>query len=309
MPDHEIIPADWRATWWAVGRDLRFLRDIDPAFALGRLNFVNRLLLRTIVLPVAYTRSTGRYLIVRAGQRAGFLYTRQRGASLSLETFGIEVAFRRQGLGRALIEMGIESARDESLNFVTASVTSENAPALALLGSLDFQPYKPYRFEYAGKSFEAPGQGRWTLRELSALEAQPGYDKWQQATIKAGDPWAAELLLDVYLRSGWQGNARHWTCLIGNEESGYLRLAGLGGKYKAYIACKPSAWKLGAPIHWLKQAIDAYPSDLQFVTVDLASDAQFVESREIWTAAGFQVLPRERYLMILPLSKAKRGKR
>jgi GNAT superfamily N-acetyltransferase len=309
MSDYEILPADWRATWWAVGRDLRFLREVDPSFAPGRLSLLNRLLLRTIVLPMAYSRSTGRYLIIWDGQRAGFLYTRQRGASLSLETFGVEVAYRRQGLGRALIEKAIDHAMQQSLSFVTASVTPENGPAQALLGSLSFRPYRSYRFELAGKSFEAPGQGRWTLRELSALEAQPGYDKWQQATIKAGDPWAAELLLDVYLRSGWKGNARHWACLIGNEESGYLRLAGLGGKYQAYIACKPSAWKLGAPIHWLKQAIEAYPSDLQYVTVDLASDAQFAASREIWTAAGFQMLPRERYLMILPLPKANRDKR
>lgn len=307
MGDLEIRDATVADTWWATGREFAYLPDVDPAFSKEHMGALRRMILRSASLPLSYQRAAFRWILLKDTRRAGYLYLRQRANSLMLDAMGIEAQVRRIGLGSRLVAKAKEMAQRLKLDFLTAVITPENLPGIAFLERHGFRPYRPQVFSYHGDDFRVSGQGKWGLRELAAVETLPAYEKWQKVAVQSGDAWAAGLILGAYLRQGWKGAARHWVCLIGSEETGYLRLAGLRGRYQAYIASKPGTWKLGAQVSWLKQAVEAYPSQLEHVSLDLAAHAHIEASREIWEAAGFRVLPKERYLMICSL-KGKPGR-
>jgi GNAT superfamily N-acetyltransferase len=301
MTDVLFSAPTWGDVWWAVGREFAFLPPVDPAFAPRNLGLGRRLLLRLLVLPLNYRRHAFGRIAARQGERVGYLFARPRGSGLNIDSLGVAAESRRQGLGRRLLAQAEAHARQEGLDYLTAILPRENRPGQAFFAALGFRAYRPEAWRLEAARIQASGKGTWTLRELAAVETLPAYERWQRQAVQAGDAWAAELLLESYLRQGWRGAARHWACLIQGEEAGYLRLAGLSGRYQAYLACKPSAWKLAAQAHWLDQAVKSYAAPLQALTLELACGDHHAASREVWQAAGFSAEARPRFLMIKKL--------
>jgi GNAT superfamily N-acetyltransferase len=299
-----IKKASWLDTWWAAGREFKILPPVDPSFAPENLGPLRWFLLRVLILPRSYRGSVLKLQAMAGGKRAGFLYGRQRGSSLHIDTLGVEEEFRRQGLARRMVSETLLFARQLHVDYLTAAVTPQNLPAIELFSSLEFSAYRSQRLVYEAEALEIPIEPGWTVRELSPTETQVTYDRWFRNAIEGGDAWVSDLIVDVYKRSGWRGVARHWACLVQDDEQGYLRITGLRGRYQAYLACAPQLWQETAQITWLKEAVDSYAYPLAGLVLEFSADAEFKASHPVWEQAGFKVEDRVRYLMIRSLRTA-----
>lgn len=287
--------------WWSVGHEFASLPEVDPAFDPQNMGVLRRMLLRGLVLPLSYQRSDFQKILLADGKRAGYLFARRQGESLHIDTLGVDNNFRRLGLAQELLRAAREYAREQQIRYLTAAATPENEPAQALFAAQGFRPHRRLRARLEAESLPAREPAGFHLDELSPTQTLPAFERWKTAALQASDPWAADLVLDVYLRSGWRGAARHWLCCDGEREAGYLRLAGLTGKFEAYLAIAEEYWDSAGQLAWLQQALDSYASPLQELIVETAGDRQFEVSQPVWQAAGFEITPRPRYLLLREL--------
>jgi GNAT superfamily N-acetyltransferase len=298
----KITAASFGDLWWAAGRDMVFLPEVDPAFAPQNMSLLRRWLLRLVVLPLSYRRSDFARIAHQGDLRQGYLIARQRGINLHLNALGVEPAFRRQGVATQLLSAAEQYAHQAELVYVSAALTPQNTPAIKFFLHHRYAPYRQFRLEFSGSSLPAAEGGRFGLHELPPLETLPAYDEWQKIALTAARPLDIELLLGDYLRQNWKAAARHFLCLDAGQARGYLRLAGLGGRYHAYLAAHPQVWESPAQVAWLRQAVELYAAPLQQLTLDLPEDATLDAGWPIWQSAGFERHPRPRFLWLKRLA-------
>ncbi len=298
MTDIHISSPSWKTVWWAAGCDFAYLPPVDPEFAA--LPPLRRLLLRAFVLPLSYHRR--RYAWVAQDERrpVAYLFARPRGKILMLESLGVAPEHRRKGLGRLLAERAARAAGEGGLPFVGGSVTPRNAAALGFFRALGYRPHRLLRW-----TSDAPPQTdsghNVRIAELPAASTLPAYERWQKRAVKSGAAWAAEALLEQpFLRREWKGYARHWLCYRGERESGYLRIAGIGGRYRAYLACRVADLDDEAPLRWLHAALASYQSAFRRLDLDLPTAAHEEAAAPLLEAAGLRPLERPRLLLLRP---------
>ncbi len=137
------------------------------------------------------------------------------------------------------------------------------------------------------------------MEELPAAGTLPAYERWQARAVRSGMAWAAEALLArPFSRRDWTGYARHWLCFRGASERGYLRIAGLRGEYRAYLACRAADLKDAAAAGWLAQALRSYRAEFRSLRLDLPTEAHIRAARPVFEAAGLRLEPRRRVLML-----------
>ncbi len=297
MTDIHIFPPTWKDTWWAAGRDFAYLPPVEPDFAA--ISLPRRILLRVLILPISYRqRSYG--WIARAGKRPlGYLFARPRGKALMIEALGVEPEHRRQGVGNLLVERAAAAARKGGLPFLAATVSPQNAPALAFSRALKFRPWRTRRWIANVPPPVSAAKTAFRVEELSPAETLPAYERWQTQAIQSGAPWAAEVLLNKpWFRHTWKGYARHWLCYRSGRESGYLRIAGLGGRYRAYLACQPADLRGDAPLHWLHTALGSYETAFRQLTLELPTTAHEEAAEEALRAAGLEEAMPPRLLLL-----------
>jgi len=71
---------------------------------------------------------------------AGLLIARRAADEAELLTLGVTPAVRRAGLGRALLTRAVDDLRSSGARLLFLEVDEDNAPALALYGSLGAEP-------------------------------------------------------------------------------------------------------------------------------------------------------------------------
>lgn len=284
--------------WWAIGREMSFLPLIDPAFSPERMNVVQRVLLRTTALPLNYRRCNWKWIVWAENQRVGFQFSRRKGDSIHIESMGVEPNWRRKGVAIKLIDEVEVTATKSDCNYLTGAITPENQPAQKLLRTCKFRPFRTQLLEGDREAVNETKIKGADIHELGPADALPAYERWQRHVIKKGDAWAEDLMLDLYLRSGWKGAARHWIGLYEGQEAGYLRLSGLNGKYQAYLACSDEFWQNPIQVAWIQQAVKQYPYPLISMGIELAGNEQFEISAAVWESRGYRSINRARHLMI-----------
>lgn len=307
MTEITIIPSSWQSTWWAVGRDFEYLPDVDPAFSPQKMSGLRRFLLRAAVVPMNFQRKARGYILIADGKPAAYMFLRQRGSSLNIESVGVLAGNRRNGFGRKLVEKAEQVARQDKLDYLTASITPQNEPAKAFFQSLGFESFRSQIYRLSAEDIQAgiddanDEQRDFNLRELGAMETLPVYQRMQRQALNEGAPELAEMLADSLPRYGFKAAARHWTCLVDGEQVGYLRIAGLAGRYSVYLVCSREYWDSRAQVLWLKQALQIYPQIFLDFSIDMPTDAHFKAARQVWEDAGFEAIHRQRYLLIRTL--------
>ncbi len=287
-----------RDFWWAAAEEFKLLPEVDPAFAPENLGLLRKLILRYYALPMGYRQSPVKFIAHWNGKRCGFVFTRSRGGALHIDSLGVIPGFQRQGVGLGLVKEVEKQAQVLNVDYLTAAVTQGNVPARALLRKAGLVPYRAQHWIFAGELISVESTETWQIREYSPTEILPAYERWQKVAVESGDAWVADLMLGDYARLNWRAAARHWACLVDEQEVGYLRVAGLRKDFAAYLALDPAWWSSTAQVTWLKLALDTYPSQSPEISVGLAADAQFEPGRAIWEAAGFHSQERERFLCV-----------
>ena len=104
-------------------------------------------------LPGAYAPPTGRLLLGRCGgEWAGCVALRPFSQNIGeLKRLYVRPAFRRQGLGRALVHGVIQAARQIGYSRMRLDTLDLMKEALTLYDSFGFRPIEPYRHNpYSG---------------------------------------------------------------------------------------------------------------------------------------------------------------
>ncbi len=296
MTDIQISPATRRQAYWASGREFVHLPEVDPAFNPTSLKGLRRFLLRHLILPMNYHRKLQGLILEQEGQPSGYLFLRERALSLHIESMGVEAPHRRRGYARRLVEHAEGIAKKEELDYMTAAITPENGPAKAFFEALGFRSFRSKGWRLPPDGELASEEGPWTVEELSPRQLLDAYHRWLEHELRNGDPGAADMILGDYRRATLRTAARHWACLLDGEEVGYLRVAGLLGKYDAYLAADRSTWESPAQASWLAQALAVYPTPPRTLTLDLASGGHYDGSQAVWEGAGLTSWPRLRYM-------------
>ena len=298
MINFHISPANWKMAWWAAGQDFIALRPLDPDFA--HMPLLRHLALRFFILPAAYLRSKHARMAHRDRRRLGYLYARPMGRAYFIDSLVVLEAHRRQGIGRALVAQAAQAAQNEDLTLLMGTLAAENTPALNFSTALGAQPWRTRRWLLKTPECLPTPKETWSVQELAPAETLPAYETWQARAIRSGMAWAAEALLEKpFARHDWQGYARHWACRRGAKVHGYLRIAGLGGKYRAYLACPLADLHDEALLHWLHAALRTYSATFQQLQLELPTAAHELAAEKLLTQEqGWQCLSRRRLLMM-----------
>ena len=304
MAERRILPATKSDVRWVVGREFVHLPPVDPAFAPENMGWFRRLLLRYIALPASYRKRLKGYILHQDDRRIGYIFVGSGSLALNIDTLAVEPEFRRRGYGGQLLAHAEKVAHEEGLNFLTARMPPENLPADAFFNKHGFRPYRSEIWHLKDvASFVEEASGA-SIRELSPMVIVQEYEKWMGKELEHGDVWVQELIKAEYPRMAFRARGRHWTCLLDEKEVGYLRIAGLRGRFDAYLALDPSLWSSKVQLAWLAQAIACYPVLPSDVVLYLGSGGHYVASKEVFKESGFGSLLRPRYLQVKPLAES-----
>lgn len=262
---------------------------------------LRRLILRQVVLPLNYLQRLRGFILQVDDKDAGYIFLRPRSTSLQVETIAVEPEYRRQGYAGQLLAHAIRLAKDDNLDYLTARLTPQNAPAASFFQKQGFRPYRELGLRFCGMHASSIDESSASIEEHAPTSFKPAYERWMQHEVEQGDGWAKELLLDEYRYMSLVTAARHWRCLLDGEEVGYLRISGLTRRFTAYLACDRSTWNGAAQAAWLAQAVASYPSAPGEILLDLASGGHLQAGRALWESLGFESFPRPRYLIFKSL--------
>jgi GNAT superfamily N-acetyltransferase len=296
MSEPILSPATPGDAYWAAGQEFAHLPEVDPAFAPAQMSRLRRMVLRHLVLPLNYHRKLEGYLLKREQERLGYLFLRQVANSLHVESIAVEPPHRRQGFGRRLLAQAARLTQERGLDYLSAALTPQNIPAQALFASQGFFTYRPQGWQKEGGVEVTPTDSA-AIQEISPRDLIAAHQTWQARALEQGEAGVKDLVLAAYPRATLRTSARHWLCLLEGKPAGYLRIAGLLGEMEVYLASEASTWRHPAQLEWLAAALANYPRPPRRLLADLASGGHYAASRTMWSAAGFSLWQRPRYLV------------
>jgi GNAT superfamily N-acetyltransferase len=303
MSQYHISKPTPKQVRWAVGREFVHLPPVDPAFAPENMGVLRRLLLRYLALPANYRKLVGYYLEIE-GNPAGYIFARPSLHAVRIDSLAVEAEYRRQGYATLLLNEITGVAEGRELDFLSTTLNPENKAGLAFFQKHGFRAYQPEQWVLGDVEKLGTAEEGFSIRELPPKELIDAYDRWTQVELKQGDAWAEEVVLAEYPRLSLVAQARHWACLKDGEEAGYLRLAGLRGTFRGYLAADQSAWAGAGQTSWLALAIQQYPIPPSEVILALGSWGHHKTAQPALEQAGFEVQAKPRFLMFKALEES-----
>lgn len=107
-------------------------------------------------------------LVARATQLFGVICLQTVGPAADLHRLVVSPRVRRQGVGSALVEAGVDAVRHLGARSVMLEVHYDNEPAIALYQRMGFEQ-RAVRTDYYG-----PGQHALLLKRYDLQDATPG---------------------------------------------------------------------------------------------------------------------------------------
>lgn len=257
-----------------------------------------------VALPI-YLLTSGRgFKAVVGAETAGCAYLHLR--RLSGLAFNVHVnrPYRRQGIGRALMEHVESVTRRQGLSWMGLQVDEGNRPAQELYDSLGYRPFHPHYVYHEQGPLAIPraapgivlepltrGQGRRLFRRLVRVERE------------AGDTWAARVV-EADFDEGPPSGGKTWRCLWKQQEVGCL--------WQDHGSQGPVATLLLQPQHWgqtmltlglLRQLLHKLPAPPSRLSLHFGSSGHYRAALPIFRELNFRTRRRPRILMLKQLSE------
>ena len=195
------------------------------------------------VLPL-YLLTAGRgYKAVVGDKIAGCAYLHPRQESALVFNVQVNRQFRRQGLGKALMNHLEQEGRKRSLSWCALQVDEKNRAAQELYLKLGYRPYHPYLLRQENPDSNA-GQLWETvlLRTLSPWEGRRQFTRYASLERRKGDAWAASVIEKDY-DEGPPARGRYWSCIYDEEEIGCAWLNDDRSGAKLHLMLEPAYWE------------------------------------------------------------------
>jgi len=251
-------------------------------------------------LPLYLSYSGKGYKALAQGRVIGCAFIHLRRSSAYVFNVSVNRAYRRQGVGRRLMEHLEAVAREQQLSWMVLQVDDGNKPAQLLYEQSGYRPYNPGFLRHDGDlSGIETIMKSLQIEKLSSYSGRRWFKRYTNIERQTGDIWIGPLLDDYNLGSPSSG--AYWRCALDGKEFGCAHMINRYGRLKIELACKPLYW--GHPsikgLLWL--LVDASRSETTTIDVHFGSSAHYTAASSQLHDYGFESRRQQRLLMFKAL--------
>lgn len=253
-----------------------------------------------ISLPLYLGYSGQGYKAIVDGRIVGCAFIHLRTSSAYVFNVSVNQPYRRQGVGRCLMDHMETIAREEDLSWMVLQVDESNHPAQQLYELSGYRPYNPGFLRHDGdlSGTELSLEGL-QIEQLSTYSGRRLFKRYTNIERQTGDLWVGPVLDDYNLGSP-RGEA-YWRCALDGKEVGCARIVNRYGRLKIELACKPQYWghQSIAGLIWL--LVDASRSETSTIDIHFGSSAHYAAAASQLRDRGFGSRRLQRLLMFKTL--------
>lgn len=254
-----------------------------------------------LTLPF-YLGFSGRgYKAIRDRQMVGCAFMHLRFISAYIYNVSVNRPYRRQGIGRLLMDHLEQEARQNGKSWLALQVDDGNKPAQHLYDQLGFRAYHPQllRWDSQLPIQKAIADGI-QVSPLSQYSGRLFYRRFRDREIQSGDPWFAQVLNDYDLNPADEGS--YWSCQLHDKDVGCAWILTSGRRLKLRLACEPDYWGHGTIVSLVQLLTEAVGASGGPLDLYLVSSAHHRAAERQLTPIGFSPLNQTRIFMFKNLA-------
>ncbi len=299
-----ISPVTFLQVYQSSGELISALLEHDIAFQrwLGA-SAAWRQVARLTLVPTYYHWITSGYVATVANEMAGWMYVRGRGQILTIDTLVTHRAWRRRGVGRALLRFAESLARELNRNWLGLAVTLANTSAVQLYEREGYRPghsrvmvsQKPGNLPVSSTSIN--------LRPVLGIAAEQAYRHFAGVDVSAGEIWDRECALQMIEHDPYHQWGQDWVIEVGRKPVGFLNKHSVRNQTRMYLACEPDWWASAE----VASAVLSYATPANraaSIQARLGSSEHHNAVRDVFHLLGFEEQPAERVWMFKQLNHA-----
>jgi GNAT superfamily N-acetyltransferase len=253
-----------------------------------------------ISLPIYLGYSGQGYKALIEGRLVGCAFIHLRVSSAYVFNVSVNQPYRRQGVGRRLMDHLETLTREQDLSWMVLQVDDGNHPAQHLYEQTGYRPYNPEFLRHEGDlSLNGISMEGLHLEQLSSYSGRSLFKRYTNIEQQTGDLWVAPVLDDYNL--GPHSGGAYWRCVLDDKEVGSAWVSNRYGRLKIELACKPQYWGHHslAGLIWL--LLDASPSGTSTIDIYFGSSAHYAAATSQLHDYGFGPRRQQRILMFKTL--------
>lgn len=264
---------------------------------LGR-SVVLRTLARGIFMPLYYHLITSGYGAFVGEDMAGWLYLRGWRQILYIETIATRPAWRKQGVGDALMRFAEGQARELHRQWLGLTVTATNEAAVRLYERHGYRRAHWRIAQHNGANALPSGESQEVrLKPIFGPAAWQAYRRFTTIDLAAGDEWAATAstrLLEFDPHRQW---GKEWLVTVDDQAVAYLNRHGSRANPNLYFACGPDWWTDPRMTQAIRAALNDGASTSRSITLRLASSSHHDAALPLLSEIGFVSHPASMFKM------------
>ncbi|MDX1612965.1 MAG: GNAT family N-acetyltransferase [Candidatus Promineifilaceae bacterium] len=271
-----------------TGADERFTELVQNP--LGRL-------LGYLIFPFYFLFAGQGYKAVLAGRIVGAAYLHLRHRSGFVFNVNVNRQYRRQGIGRQLMNHLETVTRRSQRSWIALQVDRSNEAARAMYETLGYRAYHPefMRRQAGGPLPKAPLTGV-TVQALDGYEGRRLFERYQDLEQRQGDAWAAGVAADY--QPELQGRVAHWRCRLHGSEIGAALSVVKGDHCQLRLALEPDYWGHLTLPGFVSQLVEQSAGTAEVLDVYLGSSAHHEAAEPLLERHGFEAHIQDRILML-----------
>lgn len=308
-PDITICPLPFWPTYESAGALLASMLEQDATLQkwLGRSGIL-RALARGFFLPTYYHLTTSGYGAFVGEELAGWLYLRGRRQILYIETLATRPAWRKQGIGNALVCFAEAQARELHRQWLGLTVTATNEAAVRLYERNGYRRAHWRIVQHDGeKGLPSAHDQTVRLQPVFGLAAWRAYRRFTAIDLEAGDGWAAPASTRLLGFDPHRQPGREWLVMVDDQPVAYLNKHGSRACPNIYLACGPDWWKDHRIVQAIGVSLNGDILSARSISLRLASSGHHDAALPLLSETGFVTRPAGVFKMFKCLGDAARG--
>lgn len=255
-----------------------------------------------VILPL-YLLTSGRgYKAVVGGEIAGCAFLHMRRLSGFVFNVNVNAAFRRKGIGRALMEHLEKEVRRTGRRWVGLHLDDGNEPAQRLYEAIGYRNYH-HRFlrSHNLSILQQPELPTIGAYPLARHEASSIWKQYADLERREGDVWAARVIREDFDEGPPSGGV-FWACTSNGEQIGCAWVGGKADWPTVQLLLRGDTWNRRMPVATLLRIL-LRDRDVEPQALDLhaGSSAHHEAMQALLRDFGFTTRNRARILMLKEL--------
>lgn len=308
-PNITICPLPFWPIYESVGDLMASMLEQDITFQklLGRSRIL-RALARGLLLPLYYHLATSGYGAFVGEELAGWLYLRGWRQILYIETLATRPAWRKQGIGDALMCFAENQARELHRQWLGLTVSAANEAAVQLYERQGYCRAHWRIVQHDGeKGLPSEGDPHVRLQPIFGLAAWQAHRHFTALDLGAGDGWVAPASTRLMEFDPHRQLGREWLVMVDDQPVAYLNRHGSRACPNLYLACGPDWWGNRRITQTIVATLNEDTFASRSISLRLASSGHHDAALPLLLETGFVTHPTSTFKMFKYLGEATSG--